>query len=583
VEWVVPNERERLFATPNDPLFAAAATQAGQWWLFPATGSDANALADRRRGVAGIQPAWDLEPEGAGAVVAVLDTGVTVHPDLASRLLPGHDFVSLVESANDGDGRDADPSDPGDWIDASDLQAQPALYAGCDLRASSWHGTRIAGIVAAVPDNGLGVAGASRHARVLPVRVAGKCGAELADIVDAMRWAAGLPVDGVPPNPNPARVVTLSFGGNAACNAAYQGTIDELAAVGTVVVAAAGNAHGAVARPANCRGVVGVAALNRDGFKATYSNFGPGLLVATAGGDPPFQGDWGPALGDEGLLTIGNEGVHAPLGGGYAPVYGTSFAAPVAAGVVAQMLALRPSLGVDEVLRGLRASARPHVVSSYIGACAAANPGRCLCGPDTCGAGILDAEQALRFAQDPAAYVAPVRAPAGVDNAEVAAAAAQGPDRVALAPAGAGPADGAADAGGGGALQPGWLLALAAAGCALWRRRRAGALSRTAGRRRRSCPGAARRHARRARSRRARCEACAASARPAVRPRAPSARRAASAAPSAASAASRCAKRPSTRPGSRPGAPLAASNGTCRRVSSCSFLACTSWLAKRPM
>jgi serine protease len=159
------------------------------------------------------------------------------------------------------------------------------------VQDSSWHGTQIAGIVAALTDNAEGIAAASRDGRVLPVRVAGKCGAEVADIIDGMRWAAGLPVAKagggfLPANPDPARIISISFGSSAACNPAYQSTIDELAEHGAVVVAAAGNQHAAPMRPANCKGVIGVAALNRDGFKATYSNFGAGPIVATVGGDP---------------------------------------------------------------------------------------------------------------------------------------------------------------------------------------------------------------------------------------------------------------------------------------------------------
>src|SRR5205085_8573691 len=143
----------------------------------------------------------------------------------------------------------------------------PKLFSGCTVQNSSWHGTIIAGIVAAVTNNSSGVAAINRNGRVLPVRVGGKCGADVADIVDGMRWAAGLSVPGTPPNPNPARIISVSFGGDAACNAAYQSAIDEiLGEKGAVVVAAAGNERHAPTRPANCSGVVSVAALNRDGF-----------------------------------------------------------------------------------------------------------------------------------------------------------------------------------------------------------------------------------------------------------------------------------------------------------------------------
>ncbi len=151
VDWVEPNQREkRLQASPSDPLF----TQ--QWWLQPVSGSNANALEARLRGVAGFQTAWQ-RANHAPAVVAVLDTGITSHPDLAGRVLPGHDFVSVVEYANDGNGRDADPSDPGDFVSSADLAN--GLFAGCAVKNSSWHGTIVAGMVAANAGNGEGGAG----------------------------------------------------------------------------------------------------------------------------------------------------------------------------------------------------------------------------------------------------------------------------------------------------------------------------------------------------------------------------------------------------------------------------------------
>jgi serine protease len=479
VAWVVPNERERRLAAPNDPYFAATPSAPGQWWLFANGGSNANALADRRRGVPGFQTAWNRQLGNAAAVVAVLDTGITAHPDLSGHVLPGHDFVSSLEVANDGDGRDADPSDPGDWVSQADKDGNP-VFAGCDVGNSSWHGTVIGGIVAAVTDNAQGAAATSWDGRVLPVRVAGKCGADVNDIVDGMRWAAGLPVAGAPANPHPARVVTVSFGGSAACNPAYQSAIDELTAAGVVLVAAAGNEQGAVTRPANCRGVVAVAALNRDGFKASYSNFGTAVTISTVGGDPRDEGAWGPALGDDGVVTLDNTGLQGPGSPAYARVFGTSFAAPITAGVVALMLSENPSLTAAQIVDGLRVTARPHVVSARIGACSAANPGRCICTTATCGAGILDAEQAVQYAANPAAYVAPARQPAAIDNADVDAAVALGQDVGSPAPA---PVTGTGGGGGGGALRADMLLALALAAWAL-RRVRAQRPLRRGGRRR---------------------------------------------------------------------------------------------------
>ncbi len=462
VEWVVPNERERRLTVPQDPLFAATVMGSGQWWLFPAAGSNANDIEDRRRGVPGLQSAWQTTVGSANPVIAVLDTGITAHDDLRGAVLPGRDFVSTLEYANDGNGWDADPSDPGDWVDAADQREYPWLFGDCEVDDSSWHGTIIAGILAADTDNGLGVAALNWRGRVLPVRVAGKCGAEVADIIDGMRWAAGLPVlddDGreLPLNPHPARVINISFGSQSACNRAYQEAIDELAAAGAVVVAAAGNDHGTVSRPANCRGVVGVAALNRDGFKASYSNFGAQLAIATVGGDPRVIGGWGVELGDNGLLTVSNDGLRGPGMAGYAREAGTSFAAPVVAGVAALMIGRNPMLSVSQVIAGLQISARPHVVSPTLPSCSAQSPGRCICNTTTCGAGILDAAAALAYADDPLGYVRPARTAEIIDNADVNAALALGvADQ---APSVTLPATSS----GGGALGGGWLAALALA------------------------------------------------------------------------------------------------------------------------
>lgn len=445
VEWVEPNQRQWLFAEapqalPNDTYLSAPLNQGEQWWVK-------SAGVEQRHGVPNVEAAWahlnKALPSGNafvpnGPVVAVLDTGYAPHEDLPTPL-PGIDLISEIPFAADGDGVDLDPTDPGDGVTpqeaASDYFRQ--FGNGCGASTSSWHGMVIAGLIGARTHNNTGMAGLNWNARLLPVRVAGKCGADLDDIIAGLRWAAGLSepaINGVNRrNPNPARVINLSFGGDGACGPSYQSTIDELRGLNpsVVVVAAAGNEHGAVSRPGNCQNVVAVAALNRWGFKTTYSNFGPQVTVASVGGDLRPQtptadgGAWAEALGDTGLLSVYRESGDGSLGNFYALLAGTSFAAPMASGVISLMLEANPSLTVAQVIAGLRASARPHVRSAFMAACSAQNPGRCLCTTSTCGAGILDALQAVRYAQSPSTYANPNTVGVNLDSDPVTLAALQ--------------------------------------------------------------------------------------------------------------------------------------------------------------
>jgi serine protease len=476
VAWVVPNEREHRLQVPNDPLYAATLVEDGQWWLRPVSGSNSNSLRDRLRGVPGFQTAWLRSTGSSNAVVAVLDTGITVHPELVGRTLQGYDFVSEPAYANDTDGRDNDPSDPGDWVSADDRMRDPTNFKDCEVEPSSWHGTVNAGIVAALTDNGEGVAAANWNGRVLPVRVAGKCGASVADIVDGMRWAVGLDVCKRANNVGTcvefyakpsvaARIVNISFGSDKPCNDLYQSAVNDLLAVGAVVVAAAGNQHASSpSRPANCANVIGVTALNRDGFKSNYSNFGNAIVLSTVGGDDfDSEASWN-ALADSGIRAITNNGTTTPGAHGYAYQYGTSFAAPIVSSALSLMLSVNMSLTPSELVAGLRASARKHVTTTVPGfnACSNSNPGRCICTTSTCGAGILDVDQALIYAANPNSYPAPAPLGADVSTGELVLLAAIGPDRQ---PNPEPPPS--SPSGGGGAMSAGWLLALACATLAL--------------------------------------------------------------------------------------------------------------------
>lgn len=234
VEYAEPDYVLTTQAEPTDPLFA------DQWSLYEATG--------------GIRlPAALDDSDGSGVVVAVVDTGVLPHVDLVGNLLPGYDFVSVELMSNDGDGRDADATDPGDAVSANECGIAPDQD-----QASSWHGTHVAGIIAAKGNNGEGISGIAPEAKILPVRTLGKCGGLTSDIVDGMLWAAGFSIDGVPDNPNPAKVINMSLGSAQplSCLATYRDAIEQIRAAGGMVVVAAGNANDNADdyMPGNCEG-----------------------------------------------------------------------------------------------------------------------------------------------------------------------------------------------------------------------------------------------------------------------------------------------------------------------------------------
>lgn len=389
VAWVEPNVFvKRLQAvTPNDTSFGL------QWHLqVPGAG---NLVAMN------LPNAWS-QTTGDGVVVAVVDGGVRFdHPDLLAlggRLLPGYDLVSEVDVANDGGGRDGDASDPGDWVTLA--ESQTPLFASCDVADSSWHGTFITGQIAAATNNSAGVAGINWGARILPVRVAGKCGALVSDLLDGVRWAAGLPVDGVPVNATPARVINLSFGGDAPCSPAYQDTINAATDAGALVVVAAGNGGGALKRPADCQRVMTVASVRRDGAKADYSSFGPQVALSAPGGSDE-------AGGVNLLFSTDNNGTTVPGSNGYGYKQGTSFSVPQAVGVASLMLAVNSALTPTALIERMKAGARPHVDAGF-GFCALPSSALCNCTTATCGAGLLDASASVQLATGPAAIIAPI-------------------------------------------------------------------------------------------------------------------------------------------------------------------------------
>lgn len=509
VAHAMPDLHEARAAVPDDTLFRATTAANAQWWLDDQ--QDAG-----NAGAAGFTKAWDVSKGAGSPVIAVLDSGITSHPELNPNVLaPGYNFVSRPEYANNSVGRIADASDPGDALTQAEINANTALWDGCVAQpTSSWHGTVIAGQLGAVTNNNAGVAGINWQARILPVRVSGKCGASVADMVDGMRWAAGLPVAGAPANANPARVLVIGFASVRAANGTmpscdradadptiaaaarlYGDAIDELRARGVLIVAAAGNERAGVGRPANCAGVFAVAATNRQGFKAIYSNFGPQVQLAAPGGDIDNGATCDNELADSGIVSTFNAGTTGPAAPAYGAVSGSSFAAPQVAGTAALMWAANPALSLAQLEAGLKASARPHVTAYALGHCTTLNRSRCTLGPTTGGAGLLDAGEALRYALAPSTYTAPARSTLGLQSSALSrCGTAQGSTAIPVpspTPApGPAPSPGPAPApapdpaptpapapptggggGGGGSASLAWLGGLLAASLALRRRR----------------------------------------------------------------------------------------------------------------
>jgi serine protease len=434
VEYAMPDGRRHAFRVPDDPLYGPASPPAngpavGQWYLKPAQASTLSTGSEVLSSI-NAQGAWDITTGHRSMVVAVLDTGVRYdHPDLAGKLLPGYDMVvgngslSDLAVANDGDGRDADASDPGDWVSSAD--AATSTFADCEVSNSSWHGTQVSGLIAAATNNATGMAGTGWNVRVLPVRVLGKCFGYDSDIIAGMRWAAGLAVPGLPSNPNPAGVLNLSLGADGTCDVAnapaYLSAIADLTAAGAVVVAAAGNSTGhAVSLPANCPGVIGVAALRHIGTKVGFSDVGPELTIAAPGGNCVNTNASDSCLYP--LLSTYNTGTQGPAAPGYTdsqhPSVGTSFSAPLVSATIALMRTANRTLTPAQIISTLKSTARPFPTtgaapdptesSGTITACqppSSTAQYQCYCTTSTCGAGMLDTYQAVAAVARLEAYV----------------------------------------------------------------------------------------------------------------------------------------------------------------------------------
>ena len=423
IEYAVPDERRVAFTAPNDPLYGPGVPgngpTVGQWYL--------RAPTDAVRSSIDVETAWNVTQGSSAIVVAVLDTGVRFeHPDLLSvdaggKLLPGYDMIGDPATANDGDGRDADASDPGDWVSSADLGQRGSTLYQCQPGPSnsSWHGTQTSALIGALTNNGIGMAGVAPNVLILPVRVLGKCGGYDSDIIAGMRWAAGIGVPGAPANPNRASVINLSLGGAGSCSAAYRDAVSQVLAAGTVIVASAGNTAGhAVGAPANCDGVLAIAALRHAGTKVGFSDLGSQIALSAPGGNciniAPGMACLYP------ILTASNAGTTTPASSIYTdsfnPSLGTSFSAPLVSGTVALMLAAQPTLTPSQIRLVLQSTARPFPYTRFnetdgtpVPMCtapqfdASGNPidqAECNCTIDTCGAGMLDAGAAVSGAKN---------------------------------------------------------------------------------------------------------------------------------------------------------------------------------------
>lgn len=422
VEWVVVNRFEKQASVSPINVASQLGSNTGgystHFWAHP--------VAAGREGVAGFETAWAsiaARPSVSPVVVAVLDTGKLEHPDVTGRILPGYDFVS--QHSNDGDGLDGDPTDPGDYM--------ATAIGDCKQQNSSWHGFSIISMLTAPHDSGKtagtqfgpGILSPLPGAQVLPVRIGGGCGALLSDIVEGMLWASGVDYQGSPyRNPNPARVINLSFGSEGSCltssstDVLYRQTIATLTAKGVLVVASAGNGDGntgytSPSRPASCPGVMAVTGLRANGAKAVYANLVNGV-PASAGyhGIAVVSGDRRDGAANKNLNLLMNGGQYSAtsdfrLDADFTCLYsgvpgpcvseGTSFAVPQVVGVAALMMAVAPNLSGSQVRDIIMNTARTHTTpgGATCSATAPTQTGACQCTTATCGKGILDANAAV--------------------------------------------------------------------------------------------------------------------------------------------------------------------------------------------
>lgn len=317
------------------------------------------------KGISALE-AWGTT-RGQGVTVAVLDSGITAHPDLDANVLPGYDFIAESAFSNDGNGRDSDPTDAGNWT------VDDQCFTGSKATPSDWHGTHVAGTIAAIANNNEGIAGVAPEAKIVPVRVLGACGGFDSDITDGIIWAAGGSVRGVPANQHPAQVINMSIGSEGTCTTPYRQAIAQANKRGSIVVVAAGNNNfdASKSSPSNCEDVVTVGATDKNGKRSYFSNYGSRVDVSAPGGDRRYWGG--------GILSTLNAGKTAPGKADYAEYQGTSMAAPHVAGIVALMKAVDPKLTYAQAKKVLQSTSQSVE-----------------CDQSACGSGIVNAARAVQ-------------------------------------------------------------------------------------------------------------------------------------------------------------------------------------------
>ena len=343
--------------------------------------------------------AWKVTKGSPSIVVAVVDSGITEHPDLDDNIVAGYDFISSSRQSRDGNGRDADPSDPGDYLTSGEN--------------SSWHGTHVAGIIAA-ESNSIGITGVAPRVKIQPVRVLGPNGGTEADIAAGINWAIGVRISGVTTNATPAKVVNLSIGSSdfSTCytNSPVQLAIDEAKRRDVTLVTAAGNDDqiATASFPGNCSGNITIGATGIKGDRSYYSNYSDynriydvyiGVDISAPGGDDR-AGIGAPAGGQ--IWSTLNDGTRSPGNPTYGKQQGTSMSSPIAAGVVALMYSIRPTITDDQVWSILSKTAKPFAASSectdQLIETTLNNGTKVTTG--LCGVGIIDAAAAVKAVQD---------------------------------------------------------------------------------------------------------------------------------------------------------------------------------------